>query len=70
MDADGHAYSESVRTVIINKQGGKIATTRHLTMGNEVLIENHAVGLVAKASVAWLSESLRRGLAPRGIAVA
>jgi hypothetical protein len=56
VDADGHAYSESVRTVIINKQGGKIATTRHLTMGNEVLIENHAVGLVAKASVAWLSE--------------
>ena len=48
VDADGHAFSESVRTVIVNKQGGKIATTRHLAMGNEVLIENHAWALWRK----------------------
>jgi len=61
MDADGHAYSENVRTVIINKHGGKIATTRHLTMGTEILIENHAMGLAAKASVAWLGEKPSAG---------
>src|ERR1035437_6558351 len=60
-DADGHAYSENVRTVIINKHGGKIATTRHLTMGTEILIENHAMGLAAKASVAWLGEKPSAG---------
>ena len=57
VDADGNAYSEDVRTVIINKHGGKIATMRRLTMGTEILIENHAMGLAAKASVAWLSEN-------------
>jgi hypothetical protein len=61
VDANGQAYSEDVRTVIINKHGGKIATTRHLTMGTEILIENHAMGLVAKASVAWLSENSSAG---------
>jgi len=61
VDSDGNAYSESVRTVIINKHGGKIATTRHLNMGAEVLIENRAMGAVAKASVAWLNEEHRAG---------
>ena len=61
VDADGHAYSEVVRTVIINKHGGKIATTRPLTMGTEILIENHAMGLAAKASVAWLGEKPSAG---------
>ncbi len=56
MDADGQAFNESVRTVIINKHGGKIATTRQIAMGAEVLIENNAVGLTAKASVVWLAE--------------
>ena len=40
---------------MVNKHGGKILTTRHLAMGTEILIENRAVGSVAKASVAWLS---------------
>lgn len=67
-DADGHAFSEDVRSVIINKHGGKIATTRHLTMGTEILIENHAVGLAAKASVAWLDEKPSAGeLHPVGL---
>lgn len=61
VDADGQAYTEDVRTVIINKHGGKIATTRHLPMGTEILIENHAMGLAAKASVAWLSEDSSSG---------
>jgi hypothetical protein len=61
VDADGNSYSESVRTVIINKHGGRIATTRHLNMGAEVLIENRAMGAVAKANVAWLNEEHRAG---------
>jgi hypothetical protein len=68
VDADGHAFSEDVHTVIINKHGGKIATTRRLTMGTEILIENHAVGLAAKASVAWLGEKPSAGeLHPVGL---
>ncbi len=61
VDADGQNYSESVRTVIINKHGGKIATTRHLALGSEVLIENQARALRAKASVVWLGEKLSEG---------
>ena len=56
MDAEGNKFSESVRTLIINKHGGKIATTQRLAMGAEVLIENRALGVVAKASVVWLGE--------------
>lgn len=56
IDADGQTFSEGVRSVIINKHGGKIATTRQLAMGAEVFIENHAVGLTAKASIVWLAE--------------
>ena len=54
VDADGNSFSESVRTLIVNKHGAKIATTHHLAMGTEVPIENRALGAVAKASVAWL----------------
>jgi methyl-accepting chemotaxis protein len=61
VDADGKSFTENVRTVIINKHGGKIATTRRLAMGTEVLIENRAMAVVAKASVAWLSEKVYPG---------
>jgi hypothetical protein len=47
--------------VIINKHGGKIATTRDLAMGAEVLVENHSVGMKAKGSVVWLGEKPRPG---------
>jgi hypothetical protein len=54
VDAEGNRFSESVRTLIVNKHGGKIATTHPLAMGTEVLIENRVLGVVAKASVVWL----------------
>ncbi|MFZ0963834.1 MAG: hypothetical protein WAO35_23455 [Terriglobia bacterium] len=56
VDAEGNSFTENVRTLIVNKHGGKIATTHLLTMGTEVLIENRAMGVVAKASVVWLGE--------------
>jgi len=56
VDSDGNNFSESVRTEIVNKHGAKITTAHHLTMGTEVVIENRALGAVAKASVAWLGE--------------
>ena len=61
LDAKGQTYHETVRTVTINKHGGKIATAHDLALGAEVLIENHAVGLTAKASVAWLGENASSG---------
>ena len=61
VDADGNSFSESVRTLIVNKHGGKIVTTHHLAMGTEVLIENRAMGVVAKASIVWLSEEPHAG---------
>jgi hypothetical protein len=54
VDADGKIFTEGVRTLIVNKHGGKIATTHHLAMGTEMLVENRALGVVAKATVAWL----------------
>ncbi len=61
VDADGNPFSESVRTLIVNKHGGKIMTARHLARGTEVVIENRPLGVVAKASVAWLNEKHREG---------
>jgi hypothetical protein len=61
VDAEGNNFSESVRTLIVNKHGGKIATTRHLAMGTEISIENRALGVVAKASVVWLGEKHHPG---------
>ena len=61
VDAFGQEFSESVHTLVVNKHGGKILMTRHLAMGTEVSIENRAVGTVAKASVAWLSEKRGAG---------
>ena len=54
VDADGNNFGENVRTLVVNKHGGKIATNHHLAMGTEVLIENPALGVTAKAGVVWL----------------
>jgi hypothetical protein len=56
VDADGNNVSESVYTQVVNKHGGKIATTHRLAMGTEVLIENRAGGVEAKARVVWMGE--------------
>ncbi len=56
VDADGNSFSESVHTLIVNKHGGKVATSRQLAMGTEVSIENRTLGVVARANVVWLSE--------------
>ncbi len=54
VDIDGNDFSEGVRTQIVNKHGGKLATTRRLKMGAEVLIENPANGRSANSKVVWL----------------
>jgi hypothetical protein len=61
VDADGNSFSETVHTLIVNKHGGKIAATLHLALGTEVWVENRALGVVAKASVAWLGEKEHPG---------
>ncbi len=61
VDAEGIQFSESVRTLIVNKHGGKILTARHLVRGTEVEIENRALGVSAKATVAWLNEKHQTG---------
>lgn len=56
VDADGNDFRESVNTLVINRHGGKIATTHRLAMNTEVLVENRALGVVAKARVVWLGD--------------
>ena len=56
VDADGNSFYETVRTQVVNKHGGRIATAHRLTMGTQVLIENRTMGVVAKATVVWLGE--------------
>lgn len=56
MAADGHSFREAVRTLIVNKHGGKIATAQHLTLNSEITVENLALSVVAKANVVWLSD--------------
>jgi cell division protein ZapA (FtsZ GTPase activity inhibitor) len=55
VDVDGNKFREKVHTLVVNKHGGKVATTHRLATGAEVLIENPALGVTAKASVVWLS---------------
>jgi hypothetical protein len=57
VDGDGNDFSEGVRTLVINKHGGKIATVHHLPLGAEVLIENRALNTAAKAKVVWRDEN-------------
>jgi hypothetical protein len=54
VDIDGNDFSEGVRTQVVNKHGGKVATTHRLKMGAEVLIENPASHKSAKSKVVWL----------------
>jgi hypothetical protein len=56
LDAEGNPFRESVHTLLVNKHGGKIAITRHLLLGAEVLIENLVIGTTAKAHVVWFGE--------------
>jgi hypothetical protein len=61
VDAEGKEFSESVRTLVINKHGAKILTKHHLTIGTDVVLMNRALGTVAKASVAWLGVKHHEG---------
>jgi hypothetical protein len=56
VDADGKDFREGVRTIIVNKHGGKIAIARHLSLHTEVTVENVALSVTAKANVVWLSD--------------
>lgn len=53
-DAAGKSFTETVRTLIVNKHGGKIATAHRVNKGTELTIENRALGVVAKATVVWM----------------
>jgi hypothetical protein len=53
-DAEGNKFRENVRTLIVNKHGGKVATAHSLAMNTEILIENRVLGITAKSHVAWL----------------
>ena len=56
VDADGNRFSESVRTQVVNQHGGEIAMAHRLAISTEVLVENRAMGVVAKASVIRLGK--------------
>ena len=58
VDASGKSFRESARTLVVNKHGGKIATTHQLVMGSEILIENPTMRAKAKASVIWVGTTM------------
>jgi hypothetical protein len=53
-DANGNEFKENARTSVVNQHGGKVLTAHQLAVGAEVVIENPALGTVAKATVAWV----------------
>jgi methyl-accepting chemotaxis protein len=61
VDAEGKEFSEAARTLVVNKHGGKIATTQRLVMGADVRVENRALGVEVKATVTWLGEKRNPG---------
>ena len=56
VDDDGNVFSENVRTLVVNRHGGKVATTHRMAMGSEASIENRASSIVVKATVVWTSQ--------------
>ncbi|MGO8788768.1 MAG: hypothetical protein ACLQVL_15485 [Terriglobia bacterium] len=48
-------FSESTRTLIINRHGAKILTCQELSVGKEIVVENPAIDSVARANVVWVS---------------
>ncbi len=55
-DAEGHAFKENARTIIINKHGAKITSFHRLALGAEVSVENRALGRAARACVVWVGD--------------
>src|SRR5579859_5566914 len=55
-DTSGNTFRENTRTVVVNKQGAKIALMHQVALGSEVTIENHAVGVTTKAMVVWMGK--------------
>ena len=67
-DAQQNAFRENSQTLIVNKHGAKLVTAQQLSVGAEVLIENPALGSIAKANVVWVSVKRNaRGLHEVGI---
>ncbi|MDR3676514.1 MAG: hypothetical protein P4N24_13565 [Acidobacteriota bacterium] len=60
-DAEQNTFREDTHTLIVNQHGAKIATAHKLTLGAEVLVENTALGSVAKANVVWVSSKPNAG---------
>jgi hypothetical protein len=56
VDVTGQAFEENTWTVGVNKQGGKIATFRQWQIGDEITIENPALGRAGKAHIVRVDE--------------
>jgi len=56
VDVTGQAFEENTQTVGVNKQGGKIATFRQWQIGDEITIENPALGRAGKAHIVRVDE--------------
>src|SRR5271166_136987 len=54
-DAQQTAFRERTQTLIVNKHGARFLTAQQLAVGGEILVENPALGSVAKANVVWVS---------------
>ncbi len=50
-NSQGEHFREKAHTLVVNKHGAKIATAQPLAYGAEIVIENPAVGVTAKALV-------------------
>jgi hypothetical protein len=55
-DDNGRIFSESVRTLAVNKHGGKISMAHPVALNTAVMVENPARGISAAARVVWLGE--------------
>ncbi len=55
-DSSGQAFEETTRTTMVNKHGAKITTSHKLFLGSEVVVENRAMDVTAKATVVWIGD--------------
>jgi hypothetical protein len=55
-DASGKPFRENTRTILVNKQGAKIATRNQMALASEVSIENLSLGRTAKATIVWVGD--------------
>jgi hypothetical protein len=55
-DADGRDFAEDTETINVSKNGASLRTSRHLILGQEVLVRTKEKDRLGKFQVVWMGK--------------